>query len=74
MLGFKRFIKFVVYKDDAVAIIDALSKYGVAKITRMEDKRLYSITMNCFDNTFKDCLNTLLRLASEKVWIKIVKV
>ena len=40
MLGFKRFIKFVVYKEDAVPIIDALSKYGVAKVTRIKEKRL----------------------------------
>ena len=73
-MGIYRSISFVVFKEDVMPIIDALSKFGVARITSIEDKRKYRLTLKCNAAMFEDCMNTLLRLASQKVWIKIVKV
>ena len=66
----RRFVKFVFNKEEVTKVIDSLSAYGTIRVNSMKDGRAYSVSMYCKANDLQKCLDSILTLSRDGVWIR----
>lgn len=66
----RRKVKLIIFKEDAIRVIDALSLYGTVKVDSVKDKSIYHLSVACDCSEFPKCLESVLRLSSEGVDIR----
>ena len=67
---FKRFVKFVIRKEDVIEVIDTLSIYGENRITSMKDGKWYSVSLYCEGRDFQRLTDDILALTRDGVSIR----
>lgn len=67
---FRRYIKFVINKGAVIRVVDRLSAYGTIRVESMRDGKTYSLSMYCKAKDTQRCLDGILSLCKEGVWIR----
>lgn len=71
---FKKIVSFVIRKKHAVLVIDTLSAYGSIMVTPQKSSDVYRITIECDKQNLQNCLDRLMEMGENKVWIRKVDV
>lgn len=67
---FKKTVRFVIRKEDAVRVIDTVSEYGNCLVTCIKDARNYSIMVRCGSANLQKCVDAILLLCEKGVSIR----
>lgn len=67
---FRRFVKFVIRKEDVIDVIDILSVYGESRISSMKDGKWYSMSLYCDRKDFQRLTDDILGLTRKGVSIR----
>lgn len=74
MLKIKKFITFQVRKDGLMRIVDNLSVFGAVMVQGTKDRVIYSIGIYCEPDKATNCLDHMLMLSENGVWIRRVNI
>ena len=66
----RRFVKFVFNKEEVTRVIDSLSAYGTIRVNSVKDGKTYSVSMYCKTDELQRCLDSILTLSRDGVWIR----
>ena len=66
----RRFVSFVIRKEDLNRVVDSLSVYGTNRVVSMKDRSVYSVSLYCESSKLQRCLDCLLMLSEKGVWIR----
>ena len=67
---FKRFVKFIIRKEDVIDVVDMLSVYGENRISSMKDGKWYSMSLYCDRKDFQRLTDDILGLTRNGVSIR----
>ena len=67
---FRRFVKFLIRKEDVTEAIDLLSAYGENRIVSMKDGKWYSVSLYCNKRDFQRLTDDILGLIRNGVSIR----
>lgn len=67
---FRRFVKFIIRKEDIIDVIDMLSVYGENRILSMKDGKWYAVSLYCDRRDFQRLTDDILGLTRNGVSIR----
>lgn len=70
----KKVVSFVINKRSAMLVIDTLSVYGSISVAVLKGGEKYHITIECEKENLQNCLDRLMEMGENKVWIRKVDV
>ena len=65
----KRYVKFIIAKEDAITIIDRMSPYGTVRFNDLSDGRHYQVSLYCAMDSWNSLMDNILMLCRDGVSI-----